>query len=74
MTQTSLSTFLLAGPEIVLVVAALVAYLGGAFCGLRQGERRGVGARARATAASLSARTSCPSVSRSCSRSSALSA
>ena len=37
MTQTSLSTFLLAGPEIVLVVAALVAYLGGAFCGLRQG-------------------------------------
>jgi len=37
MTQTSLSTFLLAGPELTLVVAALVAYLGGAFCGLRQG-------------------------------------
>jgi NADH-quinone oxidoreductase subunit N len=37
MTQTSLSTFLLAGPEITLVIAALVAYLGGAFCGLRQG-------------------------------------
>jgi NADH-quinone oxidoreductase subunit N len=37
MTQTSLSTFLLAGPEFTLVAAALVAYLGGAFCGLRQG-------------------------------------
>ena len=37
MTQTSLSTFLLAGPELILVVTALVAYLGGAFCGLRQG-------------------------------------
>lgn len=37
MSQTSLSTFLLAGPELTLVAAALVAYLGHAFCGLRQG-------------------------------------
>ena len=37
MTQTSLSTFLLAAPELILVAAALVAYLGGAFAGLRQG-------------------------------------
>jgi len=37
MTQTSLFTFLLAGPEITLVIAALVVYLGGAFWGLRQG-------------------------------------
>ncbi len=37
MTPTSLSTFLLAGPELTLVAAALVAYLGGAFFGLRQG-------------------------------------
>jgi NADH-quinone oxidoreductase subunit N len=34
---TSLESFLLIAPEIVLVVAALVAYLGGAFCGLRMG-------------------------------------
>ncbi|MBU6364556.1 MAG: hypothetical protein KGQ95_10110, partial [Acidobacteria bacterium] len=37
MSQTSLSTFLLAGPELTLVAAALVAYLGHAFFGLRQG-------------------------------------
>jgi len=37
MTQTSLSTFLLAAPELILIGAALVAYLGGAFAGLRQG-------------------------------------
>ena len=36
-TQTSLSTFLLAGPEITLVIAALVIFLWGAFGGLRQG-------------------------------------
>jgi NADH-quinone oxidoreductase subunit N len=34
---TSLQSFLLIAPEITLVIAALVAYLGGAFCGLRPG-------------------------------------
>ena len=34
---TSLETFLLVAPEIALVVAALVTYLGGAFLGLRHG-------------------------------------
>jgi len=37
MNPTSLDTFALVAPEIVLVVAALVAYLGGAFAGLRHG-------------------------------------
>jgi len=35
--STSLETFLLVAPEITLVVGALVAYLAGAFLGLRQG-------------------------------------
>jgi NADH-quinone oxidoreductase subunit N len=34
---TSLQSFVLVAPEIALVLAALVAYLGGAFCGLRAG-------------------------------------
>lgn len=34
---TSLETFLLVAPEIALVAAALVTYLGGAFLGLRHG-------------------------------------
>lgn len=37
MTPTSLASFSLLAPEIVLVLAALVAYLGGAFAGLRAG-------------------------------------
>ena len=37
MNATSLDTFALLAPEIVLVLAALVAYLGGAFVGLRFG-------------------------------------
>ena len=37
MNATSLETFSLLAPEIVLVLAALVAYLGGAFAGLRFG-------------------------------------
>jgi NADH-quinone oxidoreductase subunit N len=37
MNVTSLETFSLVAPEIVLVLAALVAYLGGAFAGLRFG-------------------------------------
>jgi NADH-quinone oxidoreductase subunit N len=37
MNATSLETFRLLAPEIVLVLAALVAYLGGAFAGLRFG-------------------------------------
>jgi NADH-quinone oxidoreductase subunit N len=37
MNPTSLDTFVLVAPEIVLVAAALVAYLGGAFAGLRHG-------------------------------------
>ena len=38
MTQTtSLETFFLLAPEITLVGAALVAFLGGAFAGLRSG-------------------------------------
>ncbi len=37
MNTTSLETFSLLAPEIVLVIAALVAYLGGAFMGLRAG-------------------------------------
>jgi len=37
MNATSLETFRLLTPEIVLVLAALVAYLGGAFAGLRFG-------------------------------------
>jgi NADH-quinone oxidoreductase subunit N len=37
MNPTSLQTFALLAPEIVLVLAALVAYLGGAFLGLRWG-------------------------------------
>ena len=35
--MTSLETFTLLSPEIVLVAAALVAYLGGAFAGIRHG-------------------------------------
>jgi NADH-quinone oxidoreductase subunit N len=35
--MTSLETFALLSPEIVLVTAALVAYLGGAFAGIRHG-------------------------------------
>lgn len=35
--MTSLQSFLLLAPEIVLVAAALVAFLGGAFAGLRSG-------------------------------------
>ncbi len=35
--MTSLETFTLLAPEIVLIAAALVAYLGGAFAGLRHG-------------------------------------
>jgi hypothetical protein len=34
---TSLESFALVAPEIALVVAALVAFLGGAFCGIRSG-------------------------------------
>ena len=37
MIPTSLASFSLLAPEIVLVLAALVAYLGGAFAGLRAG-------------------------------------
>lgn len=37
MNPTSLDTFVLVAPEIALVAAALVAYLGGAFLGLRHG-------------------------------------
>jgi NADH-quinone oxidoreductase subunit N len=37
MTPTALQTFALVAPEIALVAAALVAYLGGAFLGLRYG-------------------------------------
>lgn len=37
MNATSLDTFALLAPELVLVAAALVAYLGGAFAGLRFG-------------------------------------
>lgn len=37
MNPTSLETFALLTPEIVLVLAALVVYLGGAFAGLRSG-------------------------------------
>ena len=35
--MTSLESFTLLSPEIVLVAAALVAYLGGAFAGIRHG-------------------------------------
>ena len=35
--MTSLESFALLSPEIVLVIAALVAYLGGAFAGIRHG-------------------------------------
>ena len=35
--MTSLQTFSLLAPEIALVAAAIVAYLGGAFAGLRSG-------------------------------------
>ena len=35
--MTSLETFALLSPEIVLVAAALVAFLGGAFAGIRHG-------------------------------------
>ena len=35
--MTSLASFALLSPEIVLIAAALVAYLGGAFAGIRHG-------------------------------------
>jgi NADH-quinone oxidoreductase subunit N len=55
MTPTSIRTFTLLAPEIALVISALVAYLGGAFLGLRWGWLVAVAGIAAAMAAARGA-------------------